>query len=43
MCGYPVEVSGSDGKKVLWGVVDYCVIEEPKDNDEIGLHGFNLT
>ena len=26
--GYYVEVSGSDRKKVLWGVIDYHVLEE---------------
>ena len=28
--GYSVEVSGSDGKKVIWEVVDDHVIEEGK-------------
>ena len=29
-CGYYVEVSGSDGKKVLWEVLDDNVIDEGK-------------
>ena len=33
--GYYVEVSGSDGNKVLWEVVDDYVVEEGKENDEI--------
>ena len=33
-------MSGSDGKRVLWEVVDYHVVEQPKKNDEIGLWGF---
>ena len=36
-CGYSVEVSGSDGKKVLWEVVDDHVVEEGKEHDDIGL------
>ena len=28
--GYSVEVSGSYGKKVLWGVVDDRVVEDGK-------------
>ena len=35
-----MEVSGSEGKKVLWKIVDDRVLEGPKDNDEIGIWGF---
>ena len=35
-----MEVVGRDGKKVLWEVVDYHVVGEPNDHDEIGLQGF---
>ena len=38
--GYLVEIVGSDGKKVLWEVVDNHVIEEETDHDEIGVRGF---
>ena len=38
--GYSAELSGSDGKKVLWGVVDDHVVEEIKEHDQIGLKGF---
>ena len=41
--GYSVEVSGSDGNKVLWGVVDAHVVEEGKEHDEIGLRGFDFN
>ena len=37
-----MEVSGSDGKKVIWEVIDDNVVEDPNKNDEIGLRGFNL-
>ena len=37
-----MEVSGSDGKKVLWEVVYDHVVEEPKYDDEIVLQGFNF-
>ena len=35
-------MSGSDGKKVLWGVVYDHVVEEPNENDEVGLRRFSL-
>ena len=35
--GYLVEVFVSDGKEVLWEVVDNHVVEEWNDHDEIGL------
>ena len=38
-----MEVVGHDGKKVLWEVVDYHVIEEPTDNEEMGLRGFHFN
>ena len=39
-----MEVFGHDKKKILWGVVDDHVVEEPTDHEEIGLRefGFNL-
>ena len=42
--GYYVEVSCSDGKKVIWEVLDNHVVEDPKDNDDILLwvFGFNF-
>ena len=40
--GYSVEVSGSEGEKVLWGVVDDHVVEEEKNNYEIGIRGNDL-
>ena len=39
--GYYVEVSVSDGKNILWEVVEYHVVEEGKENNEIGLRGFD--
>ena len=41
--GYSVKVSGSDGKKVLWEVVDDHVVEEGKEHDDIGLWGFDFN
>ena len=40
--GYYVEVSGSDQKKLVWGVIYYHVVEVPKENDEVGLRGFDF-
>ena len=40
---YYVEVSVSDGKKVLWELVDDTVVEEGKDNYEIGPRGFGFN
>ena len=40
---YLVEVVGHDKKKVLWEVVKYHVIEEPSDNKDIGLRGFDFN
>ena len=37
--GCSVEVSGSDGYKVLWEVVDDHVVEEGNNHDDIGLRG----
>ena len=37
-----MEVSGSDGKKVLWEVVDDHFVEEIKKHDEIVLRGFDF-
>ena len=41
--GHLVLVVGHDKKKVLWEVVDDNVVEEPTDNDEIGLQGFDFN
>ena len=41
ICFY-VNVSGSNGKKVLWVVVDDNVVEEGKEHDDIGLWRLNL-
>ena len=38
-----MEVSGSDGKKILWEVVYDRVIDEGKDHYEIGLRGFDFN
>ena len=38
--GNYVEVSGYDGKKVVWGVLYSHVVEELRENDEIGLRFF---
>ena len=40
--GYYVEVSGSDGKNFLWGVVDDHVLDEGNNCDEIGLWRFDF-
>ena len=37
-----MEVTGYDGKKFLWEVVDDHVVEEGKEHDEIGLWGFDF-
>ena len=38
-----VEFFGHDKKKVLWGVVDNNVVEEPTDHEEIGIQGFDFN
>ena len=40
---YLVEVVGHDKKKVLWEVVGDHVVEEPSDNKDIGLKGFDFN
>ena len=40
--GYSLEVSGSDGKKVLWESVCDNVVEGVKEHYEIGLWGFDF-
>ena len=35
-------IFGNDKKKVIWEVVDYHVLEEPTDHEEIGIQGFYL-
>ena len=38
-----MEVVGYDGKEVLWEVVEYHVVEEVKDHDDIELRGFGFN
>ena len=38
-----MEVTGYDGKKFLWEVVDDHVVEEGNEHDEIGLRGFDFN
>ena len=38
-----MEVVGYDVKKVLWEVVEYHVVEEVKDHDDIELRGFGFN
>ena len=40
---YSVEFVGNDKKKVLWEVVGDHVVEEPCDQEDIGLRGFNFN
>ena len=37
--GYSMGMSGYDGNKFVWEVVGDHVVDNPKDNDEIGLWG----
>ena len=37
-----MEVVGSNGKEVLWKVVDDHVVEEENDDEEIALRGFDF-
>ena len=39
-CGYSMEVSGSDNKKMVWEVTEYQVVGDSRENDYIGLQGF---
>ena len=41
--GYLVEFVGHDGKKVLWEVAKYHVVEDTTDHDEIRLRGFDFN
>ena len=41
--GYSVEVSESEWKKLIWGVIYYHVVDLSKENDEIGLQGFDFS
>ena len=40
---YSVEVLGHDKKMVLWEVVGDHVVEDPSDQKDIGLRGFDLN
>ena len=40
--GYYMEVLGSDGKKLVWKVIDGHVVNDPNNNGEIGLQGFGF-
>ena len=35
-----MEVSGYDSRKIVWELADDHVVEELKENDEIGLLGY---
>ena len=37
-----MEVVSYDGKKVLWGVLDFHGIEEEPDRGDFGLQGFDF-
>ena len=37
--GYYIQVSGSDGKRVIWEVVEDHAVEQQNKNDELGLWG----
>ena len=41
--GYSAEVSGYDGNKVLWVVVDDHIVEDPKYNGDIGIYRVGLN
>ena len=41
--GYSVEVFGHYGKKVLWEVVNYHVVKETTNHEEILLRGFDFN
>ena len=38
-----MEAVGYDGKKVLWEALEYHVLEEVNDHEEIGLQGFDFN
>ena len=38
-----MEVVSHDGKRVIWVVVNNHLVEDPSDNDEIGLRGFGFN
>ena len=38
-----MEVSGSHRSKVIWEVADNNVVEDPKNNDEVGLRWLYLN
>ena len=38
-----MEVSGSEGNKVIWEVVDDHVVEDGNNCEEIGLRGFDFN
>ena len=38
-----MEVFVHGKNKVLWGVVDDHVVEDPNDHEEIGLRGFDFN
>ena len=41
--GYLVEVYDKLGRKVIWEVVDYHLVEEWVEHEELGLQGFNFN
>ena len=38
-----MEVSGSDGKKVVWEVAEYHLINDTNNNSDIELKGFGFN
>ena len=42
-CGYYVKVSYYDGNNIVWEVVEDCVVNDKKDNIDIGLWVFDLN
>ena len=40
--GYFVEVSGSDRKKVVCEAIEDCVVNDPKENAQIRIWGFQF-
>ena len=41
--GYHLKVSYYDWIKVIWELVDYHVVEEGKEHDEIGIQGVSFN
>ena len=41
--GYSVEVYDKERKKLIWEVVDYHMVEEGVEHEEIRLRGFDFN